>query len=372
MFTATRPVRTSDAVPDSAPPVTGVDMDPLPLDDDPGFEAGIDAGIDTAFDPELARLVDQYGLPLVVLDIQRAVRQYGAVREAFAMVDVHYDVSALAHPALIAAIDAAGGSFEVAHDGALAALTEAHADPTRVLHATAITHPHEALAAYNAGVRRFVVDGPADIEKFVGYPDDLCLIVRLRPVSVQHSHALPRGIRAEDALRVVGFAASLGVRISGFSLNLPDDAAPEQYVAAIARAIGLMADIEAATSIRFDMLDLGDAFPGRAWRRAADRNMLSRAIRAIVATETSRVTVTASTNRAVTTGCITIVAGTVERDADPLLASDCIDDGANVAVIGDDEPSPSLFAPFFRALTQSGHRILRPARRATQTGSSAG
>jgi ornithine decarboxylase len=359
MFTATRPSRTSDAIPESAPPVADVDMDRLPFENLP-------------IDPELARLVERHGLPLVVLDIGRAARQYRAVREAFATVDVHYDVSALAHPALIAAIDADGGYFEVAHDGALAALTAAGADLSRALHATAVTHPHALLAAYNAGVRRFIVDGPADVEKFVGYPADLRLIVRLRPASGQRAHVLPRGIRTEDAPRIVRFAASLGVRISGFSLNVPDDAAPQHYVAGIARTIGMMADIEAATGIRFDTLDLGDAFPGRAGRRAADRAELAKAIRAIVSPATSRVSVTASASRAVTAGCITIVAGTVDRDADPLVASDCIDQGANVAIVGADEPASFALAPFFRAFTQPGHRTLRTGRRGPQTGSSAG
>ncbi|MFF1878278.1 hypothetical protein [Leifsonia sp. NPDC058230] len=361
MFTATRPVRTNDALPGSAQRVTdlGMDMDRLPFEN-------------PAYDSELARLVERHGLPLVVLDIRRAARQYRALRAAFAEVDVHYDVSALAHPALIAAMDADGGYFEVAHDGALAALTEASADLTRVLHATSVTHPHEVLAAYNAGVRRFVVDGPADVEKFVGYPADLCLILRLRPAAGQRAHVLPRGIRSGDALRIVRFAASLGVRISGFSLNLSDDAAPQHYVAEIAAAVGLMADIEAATGIRFDTLDLGGAFPGAAGRRDAGRAELAKAITAIVSPATSHVSVTASASRAVTAGCITIVAGTVERDADPLLASDCIDDGANVAIVGADESLPFAIAPLFRAFAQPRHRTVRPGRRGLQTGSSAG
>jgi ornithine decarboxylase len=305
MFTATRTGRTSGVVPD-APPVLEVDMD---------------------------RLVERHGLPLVVLDIGRAARQYRAVRSAFPTVDVHYDVSALSHPALITAIAADGGSFAISHDGALEALTNS-VDLSRVLHATPVVHPHEVLAAYNAGVRRFIVDGPADVEKFVGYPADLCLLVRLRPDNPVRAHAMPRGIRSTDAVRVVRFASSLGIRIAGFSLSLPRDASPQCYVSHLASVAGLMADVEAATGLRFDTIDLGDTFPGTAAVQTDERAELHRAIQAILAPTTSRMSVTASASRAVTAGCITVVAGTIERDVDPLVASDCIDDGAGVAVIG--------------------------------------
>jgi ornithine decarboxylase len=356
MFTTTRPIRTS-AAPEAAPPHVGVDMDqdaPAPVE------------------PDLADLVARHGLPLVVLDIARAARQYRWLRESFPTVDVHYDVSALAHPALIEAIAADDGYFEVSHDSALAALTAAHADQTRVLHATPVTHPHEVLAAYNAGVRRFVVDGPSDVEKFVGYPADLRLLVRLRPGASPHAaHALPRGVRAEDGLRLVRYAASLGVRIAGFSLSLPADASASEYIVQIARTVALMADIEAATGARFDVLDLGDAFPGRAAGRPGERAELARAI---IAPATSHVAITASASRAVTTGCITVIGGTVERDVDPLIASDCIDDGADVAVVGcDDERSGPFFRfPFFRTVSPSRHRVLRGGPRGATAGSSAG
>jgi diaminopimelate decarboxylase len=351
MFTATRTGRTGSAIPD-APAVLEVGMD---------------------------RLVERHGLPLVVLDIGRAARQYRAVRSAFPSVDVHYDVSALSHPALISAMAADGGSFAISHDGALETLTNV-ADLSRVLHATPVVHPHEVLAAYNAGVRRFIVDGPADVEKFVGYPNDLCLLVRLRPDDPRRGHAMPRGIRAADAARVVRFAASLGVRIAGFSLSLPPTASPQYYVSRLASTAGLMADVEATTGLRLDAIDLGDAFPGSAAERTTDRAELHRAIRAILAPASARMSVTASASRAVTAGCITVVAGTVEHDVDPLVASECIDDGAGVAVIGAAESdigggspdtNPAL-APFFRAIVHTGHRMLRTGRREPQTWSSAG
>lgn len=269
MFTATRPARPNGAQPEGAPPAAGVDLDRSAVPE-PDFD--------------IDELVARHSLPLVVIDVARAARQYRALREAFPNVEVHYDVSALAHPALIAAVAESGGSFVAAHDGALAALTASQSDLRRVLHATSATHPHEVLAAYNAGVRRFVVDGPADVEKFASAPHDLALVVRLQPhTPPQAAHVAPRGVTARDAHRVVRDAAALGVRIAGFSLSTRPGASCSDYVAAIARTAGVMADVQAATGARFDVLDLGDGFPGRAARRPGERAELARAIRAIVA-----------------------------------------------------------------------------------------
>lgn len=363
MFTATRPARSHGAPPEGAPPAAGVDVD---LDLDPRVAVELDIDID--------ELVQRHSLPLVVIDVRRAARQYTALREAFPGVDVHYDVSALAHPSLVAAVAEGGGSFTAGHDGAIAALTAATTDLGRVLHATDATHPHHIVAAYNAGVRRFVVDGPSDVEKFASAPHDLDLVVRLQPhTPPRAAHAAPRGVAARDANRLVLDAAGMGVRIAGFSLSTPPEATAADYVSAIARTAAVMADVEAATGARFDVLDLGDGFPGRAASRPGERAELARAIRAIVAPGSSRVVVTASAGRAVTAGCITVIGGTVERDVDPFVASECIDAGAEVAVLTDDDRTrPLLRFPFFRAVATGGHRILRGSQRGKPTGSSAG
>lgn len=315
-------------------------------------------------DAVLAGLVERHGLPLVVIDLSRAARQYRALSEAFPWVGLHYDVSALAHPALIASIAAQGGAFQVAHEEALPALTRATADLSRVLHATPATHPQETLAAYHAGVRRFVVDGARELEALAPAPEGLNAIVRLRPsLAPRPAHLAVPGLRAEDVPAVVRSATALGVEVAGLSLRLPDRATPDEYAAELAHAMRTLAAVERATGRRLRLLDLGGGFPGRAAARPAERTELARIIRAIAAPATSRLTITASAGRAVTAGCITIVGGTIERDADPATASECIDAGAGVAILRDDDrPRVLDRLLFFRAPATASHRVLRGAR----------
>ncbi|KQR53883.1 hypothetical protein ASF88_03270 [Leifsonia sp. Leaf336] len=308
--------------------------------------------------------VGVHDLPLVVIDLERARRQYRALREDFPWVDVHYDVSALAHPALLAAIADADGGFEVTHDQALPALLLAGSAGHHVLHATPVAHPHEARAAYDAGVRRFVIDGTRALEVFAGAPDDLRVVLKLQPaLAPRPAHRAARGMTPAGIVAAARAARGLGVHVAGLSLTLPQDSSPAEYVSEIVRAIGVAADVEAATGQRLRLLDLGDGFPGRADGRASERAELARAIRGIIAPATSRIVVTASAGRAVTTGCLTILAGDVRSDVDPAVASACIDAGAEVVVLDDQNSSLLRRLPLLRNRGSSEHRVLRRAAR---------
>lgn len=305
-------------------------------------------------------------LPLVVLDLDRARRRYTALREAFPWVDVLYDVSALAHPRLLAALAGAGGGFAVTHDEALPALLAAGVGGRRILHATPVAHPHESRAAYDAGVRHFVVDGSRAVEGFAGAPDDLRVLLRLRPgLAPRPAHRALGGMTPEAAVTAAVAARGLGVRIAGLSLTLPEDGSPAEYVAEIVRSVGVAADIEAATGFRLRILDLGGGFPGRGGERPAERAELARAIRGIVAPATSGVTVTAAAGRAVTAGCVAVVTDETRREVDLATAGELIDAGAEVVVLDTDSSPhrlPLLRLPLLRG-SGSEHRIVRRAQR---------
>jgi diaminopimelate decarboxylase len=308
--------------------------------------------------------VGVHDLPLVIIDLERARRHYRALRDDFPWVDVHYDVSALAHPALLAAIADAGGGFEVTHDQALPALLLAGSAGHHVLHATPVAHPHEVRAAYDAGVRRFVVDGARALEVFAGAPDDLQVVLKLQPaLAPRPAHRAAGGMSSTSIVAAARAAHGLGMHVAGLSLTLPDESSPAEYVSEIVRAIGVAADVDATTGQRLRLLDLGDGFPGRADARPQERAELARAIRGIVAPATSRVDVTASAGHAVTAGCLTVVAGAVRRDVEPAVASACIDAGAEVVVLDAQNSSLLKRLPLLRSRGASEHRVLRRAAR---------
>ncbi|UAJ78666.1 hypothetical protein IT072_15700 [Leifsonia sp. ZF2019] len=310
--------------------------------------------------------------PLVVIDVERAAGRYLELRAAFPWVDVHYDVSALSHPALLDAIAAASGAFEVATPASVNAVIARDGRP-RFLHTGLLAHRSEVDAAYAAGVRRFVVDAQNDLDAFAGAPDDVRVLLRLRPLADPRSaHRASRGFAPDHIVRAVRAASDRDVCVGGLSLQPPAHSSPSGYVAEIAHAAAVAADVRAAVGLRFETLDLGDGFPGRAATRPAEQSELARAVRAIVAPATSHVSIIASASRAVTAGCLSVVDGASAREADPAYASECIDAGADVRVLtGALRSGLRERLSFFRADTERGHRVLRP-RRARATWSPAG
>ena len=59
-------------------------------------------------------MIDEYGTPLLVLDPDVVVDQYRLLQSHLRGVRLHYAVKALPHPAVLVALAANGGWFDVA------------------------------------------------------------------------------------------------------------------------------------------------------------------------------------------------------------------------------------------------------------------
>ncbi|RDV43795.1 hypothetical protein DOE76_16235 [Leifsonia sp. ku-ls] len=256
--------------------------------------------------------------PVVVIDLDRAGRRFRELREALPWVDARYEVTALAHPRLLAGLAADGAGFSVASDAGLDALRRVDADPRRVLHAVPGARWQERRRAWDAGVRLFVVDDGAALDAFVGAPPETAVLLRLAPA---------------DAVRAARRAHDLGIRVAGVSLRLPAGSPASRVAAELRDASTAHTAIATATGRRPGMLDLGEILASRASVRAAEVAELARSVRSLVAPATFGTVVTASLGRAVVSDCISIVSETDERYADPATASGYIDAGAEVVIV---------------------------------------
>ena len=267
--------------------------------------------------------------PVVVIDLARVAERFRELRALLPWMDVRFDVSALAHPALLTALAADGAGFVVSHDSGLPVLQRSVQDVRGVLHATPGARWPRRRAAWEAGVRRFVVDEACDLDEFATAPAGTAVLLRLRP---------------DDAVEAARYARALGVRIAGLSLRLPRAAGDDQLLDAVQAAVVASGRIAGILGERIELLDLGEALSGPMAGPSAHVAALGRSIRGIVAPATSRMVVIASAGRSVTADAITIVSGAAERYADAAIASEYIDAGAEVLVL------------------RRRRRILRPAR----------
>lgn len=262
--------------------------------------------------------------PVVVIDLDRAARRFRDLRAALPWVDARYEVTALAHPRLLAGFAADGAGFSVASDAGLDALRHVDADPRRVLHAVPGASGQERRRAWDAGVRLFVIDETHALDAFVGAPPETAVLLRLAP---------------EPAVWAARRAHSLGIRVAGLSLRLPAGAPAARVASALREASATYTAMAAVTGRRPEMLDLGEILASRASVRAADVAELARSVRSLVAPATYGTIVTASLGRAVVSDCISIVSGADERYADPATASGYIDAGAEVVIVRTRTPS---------------------------------
>lgn len=277
--------------------------------------AGADA-MDT-LPPRSPRADAPRSAAVVVIDLPRVARRFHDLRAALPWMDVHYDVCALAHPALLSHLADGDAGFVVSHSAGLAALQRAGADPSRVLHAPLAADRLQRRTAWESGVQRFVVDDARDLDDFTAAPAGTSVFLRLS-----------RNAAVEAALR----ARALGVPVAGLSLRLPLGFGSGDVLDAVQDAVRTGTRIAAVTGRRLQALDLGEALtPVSA--RPEHAAHLGRTIRALVAPATSHIRISASAGRAVAADAITIVAGTAERYADAATASDYIDAGAEVLVV---------------------------------------
>ena len=256
--------------------------------------------------------------PVVVIDLARVADRFRELRALLPWMDVRFDVSALAHPALLAALAADGAAFVVSHDSGLPVLQRSVPDVRRVLHATPGARWPRRRAAWEAGVRRFVVDDARDLDEFATAPAGTAVLLRLRP---------------DDAVEAARHARALGIRVAGLSLRIPRTAGDDQLLDGVQSAVVASGRVAGILGERLELLDLGEALSGPMAGPSAHVAALGRSIRGIVAPATSRMDVIASAGRSVTADAITIVSGTAERYADAAIASEYIDAGAEVLVL---------------------------------------
>ncbi|NQX12035.1 type III PLP-dependent enzyme [Microbacteriaceae bacterium VKM Ac-2855] len=212
---------------------------------------------------DLLGLVRRHGSPLFVLDPRRVADQLRTLQRELPGVELHYATKALPHPAVIDAVVAAGASFELAGRGEVSLLQQRGVDLSRCLHTHPMTTTADLTAAYVAGVRRFVIDSPGQLERFRGFPPDVSLLIRLSFPNPRSKSDLSAKFGADigQVAALVRRALALGIRVSGFSFHVGSQSLePRVFARAIDTTLRLAAALEIEFDTRFDTLDIGGGF----------------------------------------------------------------------------------------------------------------
>jgi ornithine decarboxylase len=240
-------------VPDSQLDLVPQDREPLELD----------PSADPFAVESIKQLVARYGSPLFVIDAQRVRRQYRRLAAALPGVDLHYALKPLPHASVVDTLHAEGAFFDLATNGEVELVRRLKIPSGRCIHTHPIKRDSDIRTALNFGVRRFVIDNPDELRKFVKYRTRSSLLIRVSFRSPDARSDLSRKFGCEpqavpDLLRL---AAGLRIKIAGFSFHVGSQASgPSMFIEAIARCREMMLVAE-ETGHAPGILDIGGGFP---------------------------------------------------------------------------------------------------------------
>ena len=209
-------------------------------------------------------LVAEYGTPLLVLDPGRVVEQYRLLTTHLRGVALHYAVKALPHPAVLTAIQACGGGFDVAANTEVDLVRSLGISTDRCIHTHPIKKAADIQHAYRSGIRTFVVDNPVEAQKFAGLPGDIEILVRLafHNPSAKSNLSTKFGADPTEAELVVKHVVASGVRFDGFSFHVGSQGSSVQpYRIALRTAVELARQVRRSLGVNATTIDIGGGFP---------------------------------------------------------------------------------------------------------------
>ena len=266
----------------------------------------------TAFRQNWRGLIDEYGTPLLVLDPDVVVDQYRLLQSHLRGVRLHYAVKALPHPAVLVALAANGGWFDVATAPETDTVRSLGIPMGRCIYTQPIKKPADIDHAYRAGIRIFVVDNPTEVQKFVGRPDDIDLLVRLAfPNPAARSDlSVKFGADASEGELLVKHVVAAGVRFAGFSFHVGSQGSSvEPYRVALRTTVQLAQRIHKTLGLRTTMLDIGGGFPVSYRDAMPDIGQISTIVDEVLGEE--RFTLLAEPGRFVAAACMTLLTSVV-------------------------------------------------------------
>ncbi|GAB3214320.1 type III PLP-dependent enzyme [Marinactinospora thermotolerans] len=224
-----------------------------------------------------AHLTEQYGSPLYVYDLQRAVAArddlYAALPEGTVL---YYSFKANPHPEIARALREGDGPVckaEISSTGELAAAITAGFDPAEILYTGPGKTGEEVAAALDAGVRTFSAESLGDLRRIGRAADERgvtadCLL-RVNSAGTGATTSIRMtgtpsqfGFDSETLPAVMPeLRAVPGVRLAGMHLfSLSNARDEDSLIAEFEHTIAAAAEVRDAVGLEPELLDLGGGF----------------------------------------------------------------------------------------------------------------
>ena len=213
---------------------------------------------------DIDALARRHGVPLLIVDVDLVRQQYRLLQQHLPGIKHHYALKALELTEIISAIRDEGGYLDLATQGEIELALSVGFPIDRCMHTHPIKKPEEIRQAYDAGLRRFVVDNPYELAKFAGYGPEVELMIRLAHHDAEATVDLAYkfGAQHDGAVDLVAQALKQGNTVAGFCMHVGSQTHnPAAYAEAIERTVQLVDEVEARHDVVIKVLDIGGGFP---------------------------------------------------------------------------------------------------------------
>lgn len=199
--------------------------------------------------------------PCLVMDLDVVRASYRRLRAVLPTARVYYAVKANPDPHVVAALAGLGAGVDVASPAEVTLCLSAGAAPGSVSYGSTVKKRSDVAFAFGAGVRRFAVDSPADLENIAAVAPGSQVYCRLFVPDDGARTPFGRkfGCSPSEAAELLLAAGRLGLTPYGVSFHVGSQ---QLDPAAFARGVAAAASV-AERGAPVPVLNLGGGFPAR-------------------------------------------------------------------------------------------------------------
>jgi len=203
--------------------------------------------------------------PYLILDTNIAANRFQRLKKAFRDTQIFYAVKANPEPRLIRRLAENGSSFDVASPAEIDLCLSEGVSAERLSYGNTIKKAKDIRYAHQRGVRLFVFDSEAELQKLAENAPGAEVFCRLLASSAGAQWPLSRkfGCAPEMAAALLVKARDLGLNPVGVSFHVGSQQLdPSRWEPSIAAAAEVFRDV-AAQGIELTLLNCGGGFPVR-------------------------------------------------------------------------------------------------------------
>lgn len=207
--------------------------------------------------------------PSLLLSPARAVENFKAIQRAFPGANVGYAMKANPHPSLLTALSRVEDAwFEVASKAEIEALLALGVSGDRIFFSNPIKQPAHIEFAVRNGIRLFVFDSDAEVDKLAQYNDPADPLEVYVRMTVTHQGALwplthKFGVEPRRAVQLLQAAKARGMKPVGLAFHVGSQCTRPDTWADALREVAPAWKMAREAGIELDMIDLGGGFPAR-------------------------------------------------------------------------------------------------------------